>query len=153
MPFDRKQHTRMQSSQALQATTFVGRTVMVVSDSVQLDRERPRAVFIDVPENVHEIMVSVYSQTGDLLKRLCLESVTAGLMPLYWDERLPNGLYRLLVNADAEGKSTLLPVMIIANVDSVNLGKQGEGLLLNVAGIGELAFEQVRCHPGVRDDD
>jgi|GEM_PF-6078723 len=135
MGFDEKQPARMQSNQALQASAYVGRQVMLVLDASHYVHHPDAAILIDVLEAASLIRVFVYSQSGDLVKRMVLTVDNIGLQPLDWNENLPTGKYRLV----AQGEAVL---MVSGNVDSVSLGN--DGLRLNVAGIGDVALEQVK---------
>lgn len=137
----------MQSNLALQATAYVGRTVLVRQNRAFLAGCSGMQVFIDVPEHGIDMLLSVFSLEKTLQKQWLVTQVNPGLLPVYWDglnQRnlpVPPGYYFLL----AQSKSGLdIPVLMTANVDSVSIGDHGEGLLLNVSGRGDLTLDQVR---------
>jgi flagellar basal-body rod modification protein FlgD len=145
-----KSSANMQSNQALHASALVGCQVLVVSDSISLNCEESASITIDVPANTKKLILSLFTSSGLLLKRIELGGISTGMFVYCWDgcnqlgEKMPAGRYSLLVEGTYEGKNVVIPAMIAANVDSVRLDHQGDGVKLNVAGIGEVALDQVR---------
>ncbi len=140
----------LQSNQALQASALVGRKVMIPNDQLTLDNAGDPQISIDIPSDPSILFASIYSESGKLLKRISLAHAKPGLFHFSWDgtnedcKRLADGTYKLEVRGVFGGEESTLKTMTFANVDSVSFRPNEEGLTLNVAGIGPVAFNQVR---------
>lgn len=140
----------LQSNQALQASALVGRKVLVGSDHLSLGTEGEVNTAIDIPPGLSNLTASVYSESGELIKTIPLGQPTPGFFQFGWDgmgqnnQRSPAGNYKISVRGTYGGQEVSLKTMTSANVDSVSLGQNGEGLKLNVAGIGSVSLDQVR---------
>lgn len=140
----------LQSNQALQASALVGRKVLVSNKNIALGAEGEGKITVDLPAQVENLTASIYSEKGELLRKIPLGQHDLGLFEVNWDgtnqsnERMPAGKYLIQVNGLYEGREVALKTMTAANVDSVSLGQNGEGLRLNVAGIGSVPLDQVK---------
>lgn len=142
--------TSLQSNQALQASAFVGRKVLVNSDHLNLGAEDEIKIVIDIPPDFSQLNVSINTASGALIKTIILEQPEHGFFQFNWDgtgesgQRVKEGNYKVTARAVHEGKEIYLKTMICANVDSVSLDLNGEGFKLNVAGIGAISLDQIR---------
>ena len=138
-----------QSSQALQASSLVGRKVIVPSEKAVVDTSESFKASTVLPVSSSNVYVNVYDNTsGALVTRINLGQQEAGNVSFIWDgknsdgELMPPGTYKFEAQAtygnEAKGLYTLLP----ANVDSVTLG--GNELLLNLAGLGSVPLSNVQ---------
>ncbi|MDR3443101.1 MAG: flagellar hook assembly protein FlgD [Legionella sp.] len=140
----------LQSNQALQASSLVGRKVLVNSSNLQLDKESEPKTSIDIPPGASNLVATVYGASGELIKTIPLGQPEPGFFQFAWDgtgqenTRLPEGKYTVKVQGVYSGQQVAFKTMTSANVDSVSLGQNGEGLKLNVAGVGALSLDQVR---------
>jgi flagellar basal-body rod modification protein FlgD len=140
----------LQSNQALQASALVGRKVLVSSDHLKLDKEGDVKTAIDIPPGAGNINAYIYGESGELIKTIPLGAQSPGFFQFAWDgagqdgKRLAEGKYKVSVHGTYMGREVAFKTMTSANVDSVSLGQNGEGLKLNVAGVGAVALDQVR---------
>lgn len=140
----------LQSNQALQASALVGRKVLVNSNVMHLPAEGGSKVVVEVPAQVTELTASVYAENGELITKIPLGQHEVGQFEFNWDgmnqkgERMPVGKYTVKVNGLYSGKEVALKTMTAANVDSVSLGQNGEGVRLNVAGIGSVPLSEIK---------
>lgn len=140
----------LQSNQALQASALVGRKVLVNSNHLHLDSSGEVKTSFDMPAGVSQLSASIYSQGGALLKTIPLGQPEVGLSQFAWDgtsqdgQRLAAGTYQVAVRGLYSGQEVALNTMTSANIDSVSIGQQGEGLKLNVAGVGAMSLDQIR---------
>jgi flagellar basal-body rod modification protein FlgD len=140
----------LQSNQALQASALVGRKVLVNGDKVSLGTEGDAKAAIDLPAGVSNLTASIYSESGELIKKINLGQPEPGFFQFAWDgtndknERVGVGKYKVEVHGTYGGQEVSLKTLTTANVDSVSLGQNGEGLKLNVAGIGAVTLDQIR---------
>lgn len=142
--------TSLQSNQALQASALIGRKVLVHSNNFKLDIRDSVKIAIDISPNLRMLSAFIYTNCGKLVKTMSLGQSEPGLMQFDWDGtgqdnlRLKAGYYRVEVRAVSDDKEILLKTMAVANVDSVSFSQNGEGLKLNVAGVGPVLLDQVR---------
>ncbi|STX42889.1 flagellar basal-body rod modification protein FlgD [Legionella donaldsonii] len=140
----------LQSNQALQASALVGRKVLVNSTSLSLGQEGDTKAAVDIPAGVSDLTASIYAESGELIRKIPLGQRSAGQFEFSWDgfnqkgERVSAGKYAIKVNGIYSGKEVALRTMTAANVDSVSLGQNGEGLKLNVAGVGPVSLNDVK---------
>ncbi|KTC77965.1 flagellar hook assembly protein FlgD [Legionella brunensis] len=140
----------LQSNQALQASALVGRKVLVNSNVMNLGQEGEAKAAVDVPAGVDNLNAEIYSESGELIRKIPLGQQSAGLCEFSWDgfnqkgERVPAGKYTVKVNGIYSGQEVALKTMTAANVDSVSLGQNGEGVKLNVAGVGSVSLNDVK---------
>lgn len=139
-----------QSNQALQASAMVGRKVLVNNDNLKLASDGDPKVSLDIPGGLGDLTAYIYGENNELLKTISLGKQEPGFFQFNWDgtgeegKRLPEGQYKVKVHGTYMGREVALRTMTSANVDSVSLGQNGEGLKLNVAGIGPISLDQVR---------
>ncbi|MBD9398231.1 flagellar hook assembly protein FlgD [Pseudomonas sp. PDM11] len=137
-----------QSSQALQASSLVGRKVIVPVDKAVVDTSESFKASAVLPTSSSNVYVNVYDSAGSVVSRINLGEQQAGSVSFIWDGKdssgnvMKPGTYRFEAQAtygnETKGLYTLLP----ANVDSVTLG--GNELMLNLAGIGNVPLSQVQ---------
>ncbi|MBU0901143.1 MAG: flagellar hook assembly protein FlgD [Gammaproteobacteria bacterium] len=136
-----------QSSQALQASSLVGRKVIVPTDKAVVDTSESfkASLVLPVSSNVY---VNVYDTAGSVVSRVNLGEQQAGNVSFIWDGKdssgnlMPPGTYKFEAQATYDGEAKGLYTMLPANVDSVVLG--GSELMLNLAGLGSVPLSQVQ---------
>jgi flagellar basal-body rod modification protein FlgD len=140
----------MYSNQALQASAMVGRSVMVNAGSAELAPEGGISGMIDVPSSTSRLEVSIYDQAGQRVRTLDLGERGAGEATFNWDgmtgdgEVARPGMYRIEAEMQAGGESVALDTQLSSRVDSVSMGRNGQGITLNVAGVGAVSLEDVK---------
>lgn len=142
--------TSLQSNQALQASALVGRKVLVSSDIFPLGSDAHVRVTIDISPGYSLLRAFIYTEYGKKIKELSLGKPGPGFFQFRWNgigddgKSVNEGRYKIEVHAIYDGKEVVLKTLILANVDSVSLGQNGEGLKLNVAGIGPISLDRVK---------
>lgn len=140
----------LQSNQALQASALVGRKVLVNSGNLKLEAEGSPQTSLDIPTGMSNLTAYIYGEAGELLKTIPLGKPEPGFYQFGWDgmgeegTRLAEGKYKVKVHGTYAGQEVALKTMTSANVNSVSLGQNGEGLKLNVEGVGPVSLDQVR---------
>ena len=139
-----------QSSQALQASSLVGRKVIVPTEKAVVDTSETFKGSLVLPVTSSNVYVNVYDSAGKAVSRVNLGQQAAGNVSFMWDGKdssgnlLPPGTYKFEAQATyadgTKGLYTLLP----ANVDSVTLGQNGGELMLNLAGLGSIGLSKVQ---------
>ncbi len=139
-----------QSSQALQASSLVGRKVIVPIEKAVVDTSETFKASLVLPQSSSNVYVNVYSADGSLATRINMGAQEAGQVSFMWDgknsdgEIMKPGTYRFEAQASIDGETKGLYTLLPANVDSVTLGQGGGELLLNLAGLGAVPLSQVQ---------
>ncbi len=139
-----------QSSQALQASSLVGRKVIVPSDKAMVDTSETFKASIVLPTSSSNVAVNVYDSAGTVVNRINMGQQEAGNVSFMWDGKdssgktLPPGTYRFEAQATYKGETKGLYTLLPANVDSVTLGQNGGELQLNLAGVGSIGLSKVQ---------
>jgi flagellar basal-body rod modification protein FlgD len=139
-----------QSSQALQASSLVGRKVIVPSEKAVVDTAETFKASASLPVSSGNVWVNVYDDAGTLVNRINLGQQSAGSVSFMWDGKdssgklMPPGTYKFEAQAEVDGETKALYTMLPANVDSVTLGQNGGELMLNLAGIGSVGLSKVQ---------
>ncbi|MEM7467159.1 MAG: flagellar hook assembly protein FlgD [Pseudomonadota bacterium] len=140
----------LQSSQALQASTMVGRSVLVEHDQFQVNGTGASSVAVDLPQSVADLQVTIRDAAGQLVKQFTFGPQSAGVLDIQWDgigdqgERVANGVYTVEAEALIDGQNQSLSTLIVAPVESVSLSRDGGDPTLNVANLGSVALGSVR---------
>ena len=137
-----------QSSQALQASSLVGRKVIVPTERAVVDTSESFKASAVLPVSSSNVYVNVYNNAGALVSRVNLGEQAAGNVSFIWDGKdssgnvAPPGTYKFEAQATYGSDTKALSTMLPANVDSVTLG--GNELMLNLAGLGSVPLSQVQ---------
>jgi flagellar basal-body rod modification protein FlgD len=138
----------MQSDQALQGSSLVGRSVLVPSSIGVMGADGLRGQ-INVEESVTDLEVKVYNEAGALVRTLEMGSAS-GYTNFTWDgfsengEAMPAGVYQFQATGTVGGDNTAFSTATVAKVDSVLVGSGSQGLTVNLAGIGSVPFSEVQ---------
>lgn len=139
-----------QSSQALQASTLVGRGVLVPGNAAELNPGEEVSGVLELAERAADVQVSVFHPSGELVRRIELGDGEAGRLPFAWDgldaqgAPAPPGLYTLSADGVVGGERAALPMLVAAHVDSVTLRQHPPGATLNLSGLGPVDMSAVR---------
>lgn len=139
-----------QSSQALQASSLVGRSVIVNAGSTTVDTTKGMTGSVVVPSASSVTTVKIYDSQLNLVKTVDLGTQAAGNASFTWDgkndagETVAAGNYSFVANGSLEGKSTSLATYLPATVNSVTTGVNGSEMVLNLAGGQSIGLSQVK---------
>ena len=139
----------MQSNQALQASSLVGRSVLVQSDTGVLPPSGSLDGLVDLTSSTTNLGLDVFDMSGQLVRHIDMGTHGAGQVRFSWDGRadngdlLPPGTYKVAATAQIDGQSTAIDTYVAARVDSVTLEQNGVSPTLNLAGLGGLSLSQV----------
>jgi len=140
----------LKSSQALQASSMVGRKVLVPGavSKHAAGTEMKAAVELDV--NVSDLKVRIQDEMGALVKEINLGNKAAGVSHFSWDGKLAEGKnalsgnYKVSAVALVDGKAQSLNTLISDTVQSVSLGSGGQGVSLTLANAGSAGLADVK---------
>ncbi len=133
-------NSSMTSNQALQASSLVGRDVLVPGAAGMKKDDAGMAAMVKLPKSVDNLMVRIEDNMGQLVRTLDAGAKPAGDTRIEWDGKdqngnpLPAGKYKVKAAGLLDGKNTEFDVSTYANVNSVLLGKGDGNVLLNLAG-------------------
>ncbi|PPK52147.1 flagellar hook assembly protein FlgD [Marinobacter persicus] len=140
---------QFRSSQALQASAMVGKSVLAPSNVGILGNDGSMTGTIDVPASTGGLRLSVMNKSGELVRQIDMGSSEPGVVSFDWDGKdgngnsLPPGPYVIKAEGSYPSGTEQLGTMVSANVDSVSLG-QGGSITLNLAGMGSLPLSEVK---------
>lgn len=134
----------LQSTQALQASTLVGRQVQVLTNFTELKEGGEVKGTIELAHSSPDVFVAVYSGEGEYIGDISLGARQAGDIAFEWDgldtegEPFPPGVYQFRAFASVEGQHEVVDLYLGRNVTSValNAGERGE-IMLNISGLDQ----------------
>jgi flagellar basal-body rod modification protein FlgD len=138
----------MQSSQALQASTLVGNTVLVPSDKAELAASGQVTGKIFSESSTTNLELSISDSKGQSVRTINLGEQETGLVEFSWDgldnagEALPADTYTIEAAVQVEGEAVAQTVLVNAKVESVSL-ITGADPLLNLNGLGAYSMNDV----------
>ncbi|MGR5236519.1 flagellar hook assembly protein FlgD [Vibrio alfacsensis] len=133
-------NSSMTSNQALQASSLVGRDVLVPGAAGVKQDNATMAAMVKLAQPLDNLFVRVENEAGQLVRTFEVGAKPAGDTRVLWDGNdengnpLPAGKYNVKASGLVEGASQEFPVSTYANVNSVLLGKGDGNVLLNLAG-------------------
>lgn len=149
------------ANQALQASTLVGRSVTVPTDTTALTPGGVVSLNSQLPASSANVSVNIYSDSGALVEQIPLGYMPAGDINLRWDgmsaelngelidwrsaheNGLAPGNYTFEVSGTIDGEEAALATALSANVNSVTVAPDGS-LSLNLAGVGSVSLADVK---------
>ena len=152
--------TNFMSTNALQASSLVGRSVSVETDTSSLQKGGLISGMVDMDYSTDDTKISIYDEAGSLVQTIPVGELAKGENVFRWDGqnievngklldwKAPDngaaiGTYRFEVTATQNGKTESLKTSLSANVNSVSINEAGE-LILNLAGIGPVNVKDVK---------
>lgn len=139
------------SSQALQASSLVGRSVIAQTSTVQVDDPSKGVTgSVNLTSSIASGTVTITDANGNVVKTIDLGSRAAGSASFKWDgtdtsgTQVAAGTYTVKASAPIDGVATDLATYLPATVNSVTLSQTGGELTLNLAGLGSVALSKVQ---------
>ncbi|MBX8491519.1 flagellar hook assembly protein FlgD [Pseudomonas cichorii] len=142
--------TSYKSSQALQASSLVGRSVIVETGTAQVDTTKGLTGSVVVPSSTSATTVKVYDASNNLVDTIDLGSKSAGNASFTWDglnsegTAMPSGTYSFIANGTINGTNNGLSTYLPATVNSVTTAVSGGEMTLNLAGGNSIALSKVQ---------
>lgn len=139
----------LQSNQALQASTMVGREVVIPRDTVTLADGGSAVLAAQLPDAASNVQVTLSDAGGQVVRQFLLGPREAGNLKLAWDGRTDAGgiaragVYNVKFEASINGQAQALSSLVRARVDSVSLSRNGLAPTLNVDGVGAVDMADV----------
>ncbi|RJX80593.1 flagellar hook assembly protein FlgD [Pseudomonas sp. LS-2] len=139
-----------QSSQALQASSLVGRSVIADSSSTNVDTSKGMTGQVVLPSTSTITSVEISDSTGTVVRTLDLGEQSAGKASFTWDgtdeagQPLATGNYTFKATGSLDGTNTGLTTYLPATVTSVTMGSAGAAMTLNLANGENIALSKVQ---------
>ena len=140
----------LQSSQALQASTLVGRDVLVLGSTAFLANGEGVSGAVELETAVDDLVVNIFSPAGQLVRRLELGPQGAGLVNFSWEGLNESGSaaipgnYVIGAAVQRNGESEAASTLVASQVESVTLNQHQSGLTLNLKGLGTVDMDDIR---------
>ncbi len=142
--------TSLTSNQALQASSLVGRNVLVPSAVGHMSDTSGMSGQINLPSYATNVRFEIRDSSGELVRRIDVGDRESGDIDFYWDgnneqgEFMGSGQYEVAAFGNVAGTTEQLPTSIRAQVQSVNLAGSAGGIFLNLTGLGQVNFNDVK---------
>ncbi|VAW63974.1 Flagellar basal-body rod modification protein FlgD [hydrothermal vent metagenome] len=139
----------LQSSQALEASSLIGRQVLVNLDQGYLPQNGSLLGGVELDSSASDVAVNVFDASGEVLGRVELGAQPAGLVQFNWDgttfsgQRAPSGRYRIEVEANFGGITESLTPQVLDTVSSLTLAGAGQQMQVELTNLGSVNFNQV----------
>lgn len=144
------------SNKALQASSMVGREVMIESENVGLfqyseDGGAAAKYQLLTDNTMSDVKLKIFDEAGKEVNHLDLGIVKGDSEALFWDgkdpdgNQLPPGLYKFEmtgINANGSGKREDVAVGAYTRISSVSFGA-GNELGMNLAGMGSVGMDKI----------
>jgi len=139
--------TTYQSSQALQASSLVGRSVTVDAGSTTVDTSKGMTGSVAVATATSSATVKVYDSNANLVDTINLGTQPVGTTSFTWDGKNADGTVATAGNYSfvaTDGSGTALTTYLPATVNSVTMGAAGAEMTLNLAGGTSVGLSKVQ---------
>lgn len=149
----------LQSSQALQASSMVGRKVLIPGSTSELVSNGELRGGFELPSASSSVKVKVYNKSGEQVHTIDLGERGKGNSQFKWDGVITKsdpdmpgsedvvaqpGIYTVKAEALIDGEIQSVSTFIVDKVDSVSLAKDSKGVTLNLANAGATTLDQVQ---------
>ncbi|MEJ6080238.1 flagellar hook assembly protein FlgD [Vibrio sp. 1-Bac 57] len=137
----------LNSSQALEASSLVGKKVLIPSDQAYLTEGGTASGSLTTTTGAYNASVSITDKTGNIIRTLTLGDVGAGNQRFDWDgldsqgNPAPAGAYTFAANGMVNGQGEALTTASYAHVESVSLGGGTASVYLNLKGLGGIELK------------
>lgn len=140
------------SSQALQASSLVGRSIITQTDKALVDTSKSMTGSVAVTSAVGNVSIKITDKDGNVVRTIDMGAQNAGNSDFIWDgkndagEVAPAGTHTFAATTkNDEGDAVALATSLPATVTSVTLSKTGGEMLLNLAGgMGSVKLSQIQ---------
>ncbi len=140
----------LQSNQALQASSLVGRTVVVPSGTGTLPQGGTLSGVVDLDSSSSNLTITIQDASGQVMRRLELGPQQTGDVYFNWDGITDSGVqaqagrYYISAETQTEGGTEALETLVSSAVESVTMGQGGQAITLNLADGNTVDLSSVR---------
>ncbi|AOR65924.1 flagellar hook assembly protein FlgD [Pectobacterium wasabiae] len=139
---------QINNNQSTQATTLIGRSVMVPGKEILVGKETSTPFGVELEKAAEAVTVTINDATGKAVRTVELGTLSAGVHSFNWDSKLsdgsvaPDGAYTFTVAASTGGAQQVVQPLSYAVVNSVVRGDSGA--LLDLGLRGRATMDDVR---------
>ena len=139
----------MTSNQVLQASTLVGRSVLVPSSNINLDVDGAQAG-VELPSSTQSLVVTITDGAGQVIRQVDLGQQSAGRLNFGWDgtdnngNPMPPGRYQIKAEMLSGEGNVALETLVAEKVESVTMNSTGSGLTVSLSGIGTVELSKIK---------
>lgn len=139
----------IQSSQALQAASLIGRDVLVNHNESYLSATGSMSGGVELDKSASDVAVNVLDAVGQTVARVELGAQQPGLVQFNWDgetldgQRAAPGRYTIEVEATQAGQTEYLTPLVSSNVVSLTLAGVGKEMKVELENLGTVDFSQI----------
>ncbi|MEL0660158.1 flagellar hook assembly protein FlgD [Psychromonas arctica] len=132
----------LNSSQALEASSLVGKKVLIPSNETYLSEGGTASGSLTTTTGAYSTLVSVEDSAGSVIRTIDIGDVGAGNQRFDWDgldsqgQPAPEGKYTFNAYGSVNGNGEELTTASYAHVESVSLGGGSASVYLNLKGLG-----------------
>lgn len=140
----------LRSNQALQASSMIGRQVLVPMQNISTAGKESIQGVVDIPVAVNNATVEVYDQVGQLVDVIQMGVQSKGSKSFEWDMKdrddkpVVEGVYTFKAYADFNGENYALRNYVSDKVDSVSIDPNTSAILLNLSNSGSMNIENIK---------
>ncbi len=140
----------LESSQALQASAMVGRSVMIDSSIGVLSESGGMTIGADLPSSTNNLLFTVTAPNGEVMRSVDLGMQAAGRFVFNWDgmtdrgEPAPPGNYTVTATIAGPNGPERVATVVPARVESVTLNSGLGGVSLNLGSLGSVQLSDVK---------
>ncbi|MGY1489755.1 flagellar hook assembly protein FlgD [Methylobacillus pratensis] len=143
----------MQATQALQASSLIGNTVLVEGNSTYLaptETEGESAAYfgVELPVGADKLTVNIKDSSGAVVKTITVTNQQAGITPLGWNgygddgSKLTDGRYTIEATATTGNSTVASTTLSYEQVMSVSTGS--DGVKLNLSNLAAITTDQIK---------
>lgn len=139
----------LQSNQALQASTLVGRTVTVPGNTAPHESGDEFKGGVDLTSPVDNLTVSIHDSAGQLIQQLNYGPQSSGIMHFSWNgvdsngQQAASGTYQISAQGSIGGEEISFGTLVSAKVESVTLARNGGDPSLNLGSAGTVTIGEI----------
>lgn len=139
--------SNLQASQTMQASSLIGREVLVPGTTLQLAQGQAK-MGVELEQSADSLTLTVLDGAGQTLRTLDLGAQNAGVQQLSWDGVTDAGTvaadarYSFKLEALRNGQSVTATTLSAVQVGGVSLSNNS--VRLSLAGLGDVALADVR---------
>ncbi|QOL27063.1 flagellar hook assembly protein FlgD [Thalassotalea sp. LPB0316] len=141
--------SQMSSSQALQASSLVGQSVLVDDNAFGIEEGQTAKGKLVADAPASNVYIYVENAVGEIVQTVPVGNVSQGEFTFEWNGKdangdpAPEGAYRFKIAGLVDGQASELPAMTYRKVDSVTLAGAGGAIVLNLNGGSSMALSDV----------
>jgi len=132
----------LNSSQALEASSLVGKKVLIPSSDIYLSEGETASGSLTTETGAYNASVAIQNENGSVIRTMMLGDIGAGNQRFDWDgldaegQAVPEGKYTFNAHGTVNGAGEQLATATYAHVQSVSLGGGTANVHLNLKGLG-----------------